>query len=78
MLLHTLGASLLGYLLTGKGAIVKSPGWGIYRVEIGKGLVRAAYGNNKMDFKSTSSFNKLSKYKNIIKMNQDSMVFFSR
>ena len=49
MLLGTLGASLLGNLLTGKG---------IYRVAKGKGIVRAGYGhpsqntsnNNKMDF----------------------------
>ena len=48
MLLGTLGASLLGNLLTGEG---------IYRV--GEGIVRAGYGrpsssashnNNKMDF----------------------------
>ena len=48
MLLGTLGASLLGYLLTGKG---------IYRAGKGKGIVRAGYrhpsennSNNKMDF----------------------------
>ena len=49
MLLGTLGSSLLGNLLTGKG---------IYRAAKGKGIVRAAYGhpsqsisnNNKMDF----------------------------
>ena len=42
MLLGTLGASLLGNLLTGKG---------VYRAEKGKGIVRAGYGNNnKMDF----------------------------
>ena len=49
MLLGTLGASLLGNLLNGKG---------IYRVAKGKGIVRAGYGhssqntsnNNKMDF----------------------------
>ena len=47
-LLGTLGASLLGNLLTGKG---------IYRAGKGKGIVRAGYGhpsqnnsNNKMDF----------------------------
>ena len=43
MLLGTLGASLLGNLLTGKG---------IHRAEKGKGIVRAGYGNNsnnKMD-----------------------------
>ena len=44
MLLGTLGASLLGNLLTGKR---------IYRAGKGKGIVRAGYGNsrnNKMDF----------------------------
>ena len=43
MLLSTLGASLLGNLLTGKG---------IYRAGKGKGVLRAGYGNNNrnMDF----------------------------
>ena len=43
MLLGTLGASLLGNLLTGKG---------IYRAGKGKGVLRAGYGNNnnKLDF----------------------------
>ena len=45
MLLGTLGASLLGNLLTGKE---------IYRAGKGKGIVRAGYGhpsqNNKMGF----------------------------
>ena len=48
MLLSTLGASLLGNLLTGKG---------VYRAAKGKGIVRAGYGrpsssasHNKMDF----------------------------
>ena len=43
MSLGTLGASLLGNLLTGKG---------IYRAGKGKGVLRAGYGNNnnKMDF----------------------------
>ena len=56
MLLGTLGASLLGNLLTGKGiyragkgkgAIAKSQGRGIKRA--GEWIVRAGYGN-KMDF----------------------------
>ena len=52
MLLGTLGASLLGNLLTGKGAIATSQGRGIYRAGKGKGIVRDGYGNNssKMDF----------------------------
>ena len=37
MLLGTLGAGLLGNLLTGKGAIATSQGRGIYREEKGKG-----------------------------------------
>ena len=41
MLFGTLGASLLGNLLTEKGR-------GINRA--GQGIVRAGYGNNKIDF----------------------------
>ena len=44
MLLGTLGASLLGYLLSGKG---------IARAGSGKGILKAGYGDhlqNKMDF----------------------------
>ena len=47
MLLSTLGGSLLGNLLTGKGAIATSEGRGIYRAGKGKGVLRAGYGNNK-------------------------------
>ena len=57
MLLGTLGTSLLGNILTGKGAIATSQGRGIYRAGKGKritrageGIVRARYRNNKMDF----------------------------
>ena len=47
MLLGTLGATLLGNLLTGKG--VNKKGKGINRA--GEGIVRAGYGNNnKIDF----------------------------
>ena len=61
----TLGASLLGNLLTGKRAIATSQGRGIYRARKGKrinredeGIVRAGYGcpsssashNDKMNF----------------------------
>ena len=48
MLLGTLGASIFGNLLTGKG--IESAGSGNNK---GKGIVRAGYGNhskNKMDF----------------------------
>ena len=47
MLLGTLGASLLGNLLTGKGIYRAGKGKGIDRG--GEGIVRAGYGN-KMDF----------------------------
>ena len=46
ILLGTLGASLLGNLLTGKGVNKKSKG--IHRA--GEGITRAGYGNNEMDF----------------------------
>ena len=50
MLLGTLGASLVGNLLTGKG-IVRA-GYGNHSKK-GKGIVKAGYGNhlkNKIDF----------------------------
>ena len=56
MLLGTLGASLLGNLLTGRGIYRAGKGKGINRS--GEGVLRAGYGcplssalhNNKMDF----------------------------
>ena len=48
MLLGTLGASLLGKLLTGKGINRAGKGRWINRAD--EGIVRAGYGNNKMDF----------------------------
>ena len=53
MLLGTLGANLLGNLLTGKGATATSHRRVVNKK--GKGIVRAGYGNNnnnnnKMDF----------------------------
>ena len=50
MLLGTLGASLLGNILTGQGIYRAGKGrWrGINRA--GEGVLRAGYGNNKMDF----------------------------
>ena len=48
MLLGTLGASLLGNLLTGKGFVRAG-----YSNNKGKGIVRTGYGNqlkNKVDF----------------------------
>ena len=47
MLLGTLGASLLGNLLTGKGLTKSKKGKGTNRA--GEGIVRAGNGN-KMDF----------------------------
>ena len=48
MLLGTLGASLLVYVLTGRGVNRAGKCKGINRG--GEGIVRAGYGNNKMDF----------------------------
>ena len=48
MLLGTLSASLLGNLLTGRGINRTGEGRGINRA--GEGIVKAGYGNNKMDF----------------------------
>ena len=47
MLLGTLGASLLGDILAGKGAKAKRQGRGINRA--GEGILRADY-RNKKDF----------------------------
>ena len=49
LLLVTLGASLLGNLLTGRGIYRAGKGKGINRA--GEEVLRAGYGNsNKMDF----------------------------
>ena len=48
VLLGTLGASLLGTFLTGRGINTAGEGRGINRA--GEGILRAGYGNNKMDF----------------------------
>ena len=48
MLWGTLGASLLGNLLTGKGIYRAAKGKGINRA--GEGIVRGFHGNNKIDF----------------------------
>ena len=48
MLLGTLGAGLLGNLLAGKGINRAGTGRGINRA--GEEVLRAGYGNNKMDF----------------------------
>ena len=54
MLLGTLGASLLGNSLAGKGAIATSQGRGVNRP--GEGIVRAGYGNKKV--RETTTKNK--------------------
>ena len=48
MLLSTLGAFLLGNLLTGRGINREGKGNGIIRAS--EGIVRAGYRNNGMDF----------------------------
>ena len=48
MLLGLLGASLLGNLVIGRGINRAGKGKGIKKA--GEGIVRAGYGNNKMDF----------------------------
>ena len=48
MLSGTLGASLLGNLLTGRGINRAGKGRGINRA--GEEFLRTGYGNNKMDF----------------------------
>ena len=57
MLLGTLGASLWGNLLTGRGVSRAGKGRGINRAGEGvlakrqvRGILRAGYGNNKTDF----------------------------
>ena len=59
MFLSALGASLLRNLLTGKGINKAGKGWGrginracegVLATRRGPGIVRAGYGNNKMDF----------------------------
>ena len=54
MLLGTLGASLLGNLLSGKGIVRASSG-----NKKGKRIVRAGYENTCLVFNTTSSFIKL-------------------
>ena len=57
MLLRTLAVSLLGNLLSAKGIYRSGKGWGINRAgegalatRQGRGILRAGYSNNKMDF----------------------------
>ena len=55
MLLDRLGASLLGNILVGKGAIATSQGRGVNRA--GEGNVRAGYGKRKV--RKTTTKNKM-------------------
>ena len=77
MLLCTLSASLLGNFLTGKGIYGAGKGKGINRAT--EGIIRAGYGNNssKMDFQFRLIFQQTLKFKNIMKMNQNLMVFIA-
>ena len=70
MLLGTLGASLLGNMLAGKG-IVRAGS----RNKKGKGIVRAGYGKEWVSQCLLILWQTL-KYKSITKMNQDLIVFF--
>ena len=54
MLLGTLGASLLGNILAGKGTIAKRQGRGIERP--GEGVIRAGCGNKRQDHKKKMDF----------------------
>ena len=54
MLLGTLGASLLGNILAGKGAIAKRQGRGINRA--GERVIRAGYDNKRQDYKNKIDF----------------------
>ena len=81
MLLGTLGASLLGNLLTGK-AILRAgsgnkKGKGIARTGTACPLFSSSKSNKKeWDFQCHLILSLILKYRNIIKMNQDLMVFF--
>ena len=50
MLLGTLGPSLLGNILTGRGINRAGKGWGQGINRAGEGVLRAGYCINKMDF----------------------------
>ena len=55
IILGTLGASLLGNILAGKGTIAKIQGQGINRAR--EGVIRAGYGNKKgQDYKNKIDF----------------------
>ena len=75
MLLGTLGASLLGNLLTGKRAIATRQGCtadvpGRGTISAGESTIRAG-----QEFRCGHTFLQLLKYKSIIKMNLSFMMF---
>ena len=75
MFLGTLGASLLGNILAGKG--VNRAGEGVTAKRQGRGFVRAGYGNKKVQ-KTTTKIKRIfnaTSLKYIIKIKQDLMVF---
>ena len=63
MLLGTLGASLLGNLLTGGKGMMRA-GDGIVRA--GDGIVRAGKGSKKKNPKFTATFSSINKYRNTL------------
>ena len=70
MLLGTLGASLLGNMVAGKGIVRAGSG-----NKKGKGIVRAGYGK-EWDLWCHFIFRQTLKYKSIITMKLDLMTFF--
>ena len=63
MLLGTLGASLLGNLLTGKGIIIVGEGNVVSRAKA-DGIVRAGKGSKKKQLKFAITFSSINKYRN--------------
>ena len=75
MLLGTLDASLLGNLLTGKGVYRAGKGKGAIAMSQGWGINRAGSIIQQNGFLIPPHPLLILKYTNIIKMNQDLMVF---
>ena len=76
MLLCTVGASLLGTLLTGRRAIKKSQGRETYRAGKGKGINRAEEGIVRAGYGFSIPPHPFNfDMQNIIKMNPDLMAF---
>ena len=64
MLLGTLGASLLGNLLTGGKGIVRAGEGSVASRAKGEGIVRAGEGSKKKKSKFTVTFSSINKYRN--------------